>query len=166
MLMLVTGDNFLQLFLGWEGVGLASYLLIHFWFTRLQADKATIKAMLVNRVGDFGLALGILGYFTLFQSVDFSTIFACASAPINLWIFRNMRLNAITVICILLFIGVAGKIAQIVLHTWLPDVMEGPTPVSTLIHAATMVTCGIFMIARCSPLFEYSPMTLIVITFT
>lgn len=138
--MLVTGDNFLQLFLGWEGVGLASYLLIHFWFTRLQADKAAIKAMLVNRVGDFGLAPGISGCFTLFQTVDFSTIFACASVPRYSWIFFNMRLNAITLICILLFIGAVGKSAQIGLHTWLPDAMEGPTPVSALIHAATMVS--------------------------
>lgn len=165
MLMLVTGDNFLQLFLGWEGVGLASYLLIHFWFTRLQADKAAIKAMLVNRVGDFGLALGIFGCFTLFQTVDFSTIFACAGDPRNSWIFCNMRLNAISLICILLFIGAVGKSAQIGLHTWSPDAMEGPTPVSALIHAATMVTAGVFMIARCSPLFEYSPTALIVITF-
>ncbi|KAJ1682988.1 hypothetical protein LUZ63_021791 [Rhynchospora breviuscula] len=149
-----------------EGVGLASYLLIHFWFTRLQADKAAIKAMLVNRVGDFGLALGIFCCFTLFQTVDFSTIFACASVPINnSWIFCNMRFNAITMICILLFIGAVGKSAQIGLHTWLPDAMEGPTPVSALIHAATMVTAGVFMIARCSPLFEYSPTALIVITF-
>nr|YP_009519758.1 NADH dehydrogenase subunit 5 [Nepenthes ventricosa x Nepenthes alata]AYC21389.1 NADH dehydrogenase subunit 5 [Nepenthes ventricosa x Nepenthes alata] len=165
MPMLVTGDNSLQLFLGWEGVGLASYLLIHFWFTRLQADKAAIKAMLVNRVGDFGLAPGISGRFTLFQTVDFSTIFARASAPRNSWISRNMRLNAITLICILLFIGAVGKSAQIGSHTWLPDAMEGPTPVSALIHAATMVTAGVFMIARCSPLFEYPPTALIVITF-
>ncbi|KAH0676527.1 hypothetical protein KY285_024328 [Solanum tuberosum] len=163
--MLVTGDNSLQLFLGWEGVGLASYLLIHFWFTRLQADKAAIKAMLVNRVGDFGLAPGILGCFTLFQTVDFSTIFARASAPRNSWISCNMRLNAITLICILLFIGAVGKSAQIGSHTWSPDAMEGPTPVSALIHAATMVTAGVFMIARCSPLFEYPPTALIVITF-
>src|SRR3954469_14418376 len=165
MLMLVTGDNFLQLFLGWEGVGLSSYLLIHFWFTRLQADKAAINAMLVNRVGDFGLALGIFGCFTLFQTVDFSTIFACASAPRNEWIFCNMRLNAITLICILLFIGAVGKSAQIGLHTWLPDAMEGPTPVSALIHAATMVTAGVFLIARCSPLFEFSPTALHIVTF-
>jgi len=168
MLMLVTGDNFIQLFLGWEGVGLASYLLINFWFTRLKANKAAIKAMLVNRVGDFGLALGILGCFTLFQTVDFSTIFACASAfsePQNYFIFCNIRFHAITVICILLFIGAVGKSAQIGLHTWLPDAMEGPTPVSALIHAATMVTAGVFMIARCSPLFEYSPTALIVIAF-
>uniref|UniRef100_A0A494G8R9 NADH:quinone oxidoreductase/Mrp antiporter transmembrane domain-containing protein n=1 Tax=Solanum lycopersicum TaxID=4081 RepID=A0A494G8R9_SOLLC len=147
MPMLVTGDNSLQLFLGWEGVGLASYLLIHFWFTRLQADKAAIKSMLVNRV------------------VDFSTIFARASAPRNCWISCNMRLNAITLICILLFIGAVGKSAQIGSHTWSPDAMEGPTPVSALIHAATMVTAGVFMIARCSPLFEYPPTALIVITF-
>nr|YP_010438494.1 NADH dehydrogenase subunit 5 [Rosa chinensis]UTB65028.1 NADH dehydrogenase subunit 5 [Rosa chinensis] len=164
MSMLVTGDNSLQLFLGWEGVGLASYLLIHFWFTRLQADKAATKAMPVNRVGDFGLAPGILGRFTLFQTVDFSTIFARASAPRNSWISCNMRFNAITLICILLFIGAVGKSAQIGLHTWSPDAMEGPTPVSASIHAATMVTAGVFMIARCSPLFEYPPTALIVIT--
>nr|YP_009711295.1 NADH dehydrogenase subunit 5 [Eriobotrya japonica]YP_009994932.1 NADH dehydrogenase subunit 5 [Sorbus aucuparia]YP_010047104.1 NADH dehydrogenase subunit 5 [Pyrus betulifolia]YP_010437876.1 NADH dehydrogenase subunit 5 [Pyrus x bretschneideri]QGI24955.1 NADH dehydrogenase subunit 5 [Eriobotrya japonica]QNP09226.1 NADH dehydrogenase subunit 5 [Sorbus aucuparia]QPJ79525.1 NADH dehydrogenase subunit 5 [Pyrus betulifolia]UTB64130.1 NADH dehydrogenase subunit 5 [Pyrus x bretschneideri]UTB6522 len=164
MPMLVTGDNSLQLFLGWEGVGLASYLLIHFWFTRLQADKAATKAMPVNRVGDFGLAPGISGRFTLFQTVDFSTIFARASAPRNSWISCNMRFNAITLICILLFIGAVGKSAQIGLHTWSPDAMEGPTPVSASIHAATMVTAGVFMIARCSPLFEYPPTALIVIT--
>nr|YP_009402310.1 NADH dehydrogenase subunit 5 [Zostera marina]ARX63713.1 NADH dehydrogenase subunit 5 [Zostera marina] len=164
MPMLVTGDNSLQLFLGWEGVGLASYLLINFWFTRLQADKAATKAMPVNRVGDFGLAPGISGRFTLFQTVDFSTIFACAGDPRNSWIYRNMRLNAITLLCILLFIGAAGKSAQIGSHTWSPDAMEGPTPVSALIHAATMVTAGVFMIARCSPLFEYPPTALIVIT--
>nr|UPI48982.1 NADH dehydrogenase subunit 5 [Balanophora reflexa] len=166
MPMLVTGDNSLQLFLGWEGVGLASYLLINFWFTRLQADKAAIKAMPVNRVGDFGLAPGIWGRFTLFQTVDFSTIFARASAPRNnYWIFCNMRFNAITLICILLLIGAVGKSAQIGSHTWSPDAMEGPTPVSALIHAATMVTAGVFMIARCSPLFEYSPKALMIITF-
>ncbi|KAL5070674.1 hypothetical protein RYX36_021561 [Vicia faba] len=164
MPMLVTGDNSLQLFLGWEGVGLASYLLIHFWFTRLQADKAATKAIPVNRVGDFGLAPGISGRFTLFQTVDFSTIFARASAPRNSWISCNMRLNAITLICILLLIGAVGKSAQIGSHTWSPDAMEGPTPVSALIHAATMVTAGVFMIARCSPLFEYPPTALIVIT--
>nr|BCT43287.1 NADH dehydrogenase subunit 5 [Musa coccinea] len=164
MPMLVTGDNSLQLFLGWEGVGLASYLLINFWFTRLQADKAATKAMPVNRVGDFGLALGISGRFTLLQTVDFSTIFACASAPLNSWISCNIRLNAITLICILLFIGAVGKSAQIGSHTRSPDAMEGPTPVSASIHAATMVTAGVFMIARCSPLFEYPPTALIVIT--
>ncbi|KAL3506711.1 hypothetical protein ACH5RR_032093 [Cinchona calisaya] len=163
--MLVTGDNSLQLFLGWEIVGLASYLLIHFWFTRLQADKELIKAMLVNRVGDFGLASGISGCFTLFQIVDFSTIFACASVPKNFWISCNMRLNSITLICILLLIGAVGKSAQIGSYTWSPDAIEGPAPVSALIHAATMVTASVFMIARCSPLFEYPPMALIVITF-
>nr|YP_009675912.1 NADH dehydrogenase subunit 5 [Ptilidium ciliare]QDE12713.1 NADH dehydrogenase subunit 5 [Ptilidium ciliare]QIA60096.1 NADH dehydrogenase subunit 5 [Ptilidium ciliare var. pulcherrimum] len=168
MPMLVTGDNFIQLFLGWEGVGLASYLLINFWFTRIQANKAAIKAMLINRVGDFGLALGIMGCFTIFQTVDFSTIFACASAfsePHHYFLFCNMEFHAITVIRILVFIGAVGKSAQIGLHTWLPDAMEGPTPVSASIHAATMVTAGVFMIARCSPLFEYSPNALIVITF-
>ena len=128
MLMLVTGDNFIQLFLGWEGVGLASYLLINFWFTRLQANKAAIKAMLVNRVGDFGLALGIMGCFTIFQTVDFSTIFARASVfsePHHYFIFCNMRFHAITVICILPSIGAVGKSAQIGLHTRLPDAMEG-----------------------------------------
>ncbi|KAG7528117.1 NADH:quinone oxidoreductase/Mrp antiporter membrane subunit (mitochondrion) [Arabidopsis suecica] len=128
------------------------------------ADKAATKAMLVNRVGDFGLALGISGRFTLFQTVDFSTIFARASAPRNSWISCNMRLNAISLICILLLIGAVGKSAQIGSHTWSPDAMEGPTPVSASIHAATMVTAGVFMIARCSPLFEYPPTALIVIT--
>ncbi|KAI5007580.1 hypothetical protein ZWY2020_054640 [Hordeum vulgare] len=160
MLMLVTEDKVLQLFLGLEGVGLASYFLIHFWFKRLQADEAVIKAMLVNQVGDFGLALGIFGCFTLFQTIHFSTIFSCASAPRNEWTFCNMRLNAITLICILLFVGVVGKSTHIKLHTWLPYAMEGPTPVSSLIHAATMVTAGVLMIARCSPLLEYSPTTL------
>nr|QXT44704.1 NADH dehydrogenase subunit 5 [Nitellopsis obtusa] len=167
MLILVTGDNLIQMFLGWEGVGLASYLLINFWFTRLQANKAAIKAMLVNRVGDFGLALGIMGCFAIFQTVDFSTIFACASAFVwePSFIFLNMKIHALTAICVLLFIGAVGKSAQIGLHTWLPDAMEGPTPVSALIHAATMVTAGVFMMARCSPLFEYAPKALIVITF-
>ncbi len=170
MLMLVTGDNLLQLFFGWEGVGLASYLLISFWFTRLQANKAAIKAMLVNRVGDFGLALGIMGCVCVFQSVDFSVIFACASsfadaAPHNTFVFCNTEVHALTTICILLFIGAVGKSAQIGLHTWLPDAMEAPTPVSALLHAATMVTAGVFLIARCSPLFEYAPNALIVVTF-
>ena len=168
MLMLVTGDNLLQLFFGWEGVGLASFLLINFWFTRLQANKAAIKAMLVNRVGDFGLALGIMACFAIFQTVDYSVIFACASNyanPNDYFLFCNTKVHALTAICILLFIGAVGKSAQIGLHTWLPDAMEGPTPVSALIHAATMVTAGVFMIARCSPLFEYAPNALIVVTF-
>ncbi len=128
MLMLVTGDNSIQLFLGWEGVGLVPYLLINFWFTRLQANKAAIKAMLVNRIGDFGLALGIMGRFTIFQTIDFSTLFACVSAffePYHYLIFCNMKFHAITIICILLFIDVVGKSAQIGLHTWLPNAMEG-----------------------------------------
>ena len=139
-------------------------MLIHFWFTRLQADKAAIKAMSVNQLSDFGLALGILGCFTPFQTIDSSTIFARASASKNSWISCNMRLNAITLICILLLIDAVGKSAQIRSHTWSPDAMEGPTPLYALIHAATMVTIGFFMIARCSPLFEYPRTTLIVIT--
>lgn len=166
MLMLVTADNFIQMFFGWEGVGLASYLLINFWFTRLQASKASIKAMLVNRVGDFGLALGILGIFSVFKTVDFSTVFACAPYLADThFIFCNVEFHAFTCICILLFIGAVGKSAQLGLHTWLPDAMEGPTPVSALIHAATMVTAGVFMIARCSPLFEYAPKALLVVSF-
>lgn len=166
MLMLVTADNFIQMFFGWEGVGLASYLLINFWFTRLQASKASIKAMLVNRVGDFGLALGIMAIFSVFKTLDFSTVFACAPylAETQL-VFCNMEFHALTCICILLFIGAVGKSAQLGLHTWLPDAMEGPTPVSALIHAATMVTAGVFMIARCSPLFEYAPKALLVVSF-
>lgn len=166
MLMLVTGDNFLQMFLGWEGVGLASYLLINFWFTRLQANKSAIKAMLVNRVGDFGLALGIFGIFALFKTVDFTTVFACAHHYANVsFTFCTFSFDALTLLCCLLFVGAVGKSAQLGLHTWLPDAMEGPTPVSALIHAATMVTAGVFMIARCSPLFEHAPQALCVVTF-
>ena len=166
MLMLVTSDNFLQMFFGWEGVGLASYLLINFWFTRLQASKASIKAMLVNRVGDFGLALGIMGLFSIFKTVSFPIVFATAPYYAETtFIFCNIEFNALSLICILLFIGAVGKSAQLGLHTWLPDAMEGPTPVSALIHAATMVTAGVFMISRCSPLFEYSPTALMVVTF-
>jgi proton-translocating NADH-quinone oxidoreductase chain L len=166
MLMLVTGDNFLQMFLGWEGVGLASYLLINFWFTRLQANKSAIKAMLVNRVGDFGLALGIMGIFAFFKTVDFQTVFACAHHFANTsFLFCTFEYDLLTVLCCLLFIGAIGKSAQLGLHTWLPDAMEGPTPVSALIHAATMVTAGVFMIARCSPLFEFAPEALCVVTF-
>jgi len=202
MLMLVTGDNFLQMFFGWEGVGLASYLLINFWFTRLQANKSAIKAMLVNRVGDFGLALGIMGIFSIFKTVDYITVFACANQfasncgdnyadgrpmviggslvdmlssseavmhvsnlPASSFIFFNTEFNILNTLCLLLFVGAIGKSAQLGLHTWLPDAMEGPTPVSALIHAATMVTAGVFMIARCSPLFEYAPTALTTITF-
>jgi proton-translocating NADH-quinone oxidoreductase chain L len=164
MLMLVTADNFLQMFFGWEGVGLSSYLLINFWFTRLQASKASIKAMLMNRVGDFGLALGVMVLFSVFKTVDFATIFALAAHYGDaVCVFCNQEFHALTVICILLFIGAVGKSAQLGLHTWLPDAMEGPTPVSALIHAATMVTAGVFMIARCSPLFEAAPRALVVV---
>lgn len=164
MLMLVTGDNLLVMFFGWEGVGLASYLLINFWFTRLSANKASIKAMLVNRVGDFGLALGIMSIFSLFKTVQFPVIFALVPFVANENImFLNCSFNGLTVIAICLFIGAVGKSAQLGLHTWLPDAMEGPTPVSALIHAATMVTAGVFMIARCSPLFEFAPDALSVV---
>ena len=167
MLMLVTADNFLQMFFGWEGVGLASYLLINFWFTRLQASKASIKAMLLNRVGDIGLALGIMALFSQCKSVNFGLALACAPKMVETPIlFCNIEFDGLTIICILLFIGAVGKSAQLGLHTWLPDAMEGPTPVSALIHAATMVTAGVFMIARCSPLFEYAPTALMVVTFT
>ena len=166
MLMLVTADNFIQMFLGWEGVGLASYLLINFWFTRLQANKAAIKAMLVNRVGDFGLALGVMGLFFLFQTVDFVTVFACAQTAAHTpFLFCHLEFDALTIISFLLFIGAVGKSAQIGLQTWLPDAMEGPTPVSALIHAATMVTAGVFLLARCSPIFEYAPNALMIVTF-
>ena len=165
MLMLVTADNFIQMFFGWEGVGLASYLLISFWFTRLQASKSSIKAMLINRIGDFGLALGIMALFSVFKTVDFSSVFACAPQFAGTsFIFCNFKVDTLNTICILLFIGAVGKSAQLGLHTWLPDAMEGPTPVSALIHAATMVTAGVFMIARCSPLFEYAPTALTVVT--
>jgi proton-translocating NADH-quinone oxidoreductase chain L len=165
MLILVTADNFVQLFVGWEGVGLCSYLLINFWFARLQANKAAIKAMIVNRIGDFGLALGIFAVFTIFKSVDYATVFALAPTLVDQQItFLNTDFDAYTVICILLFVGSVGKSAQLGLHTWLPDAMEGPTPVSALIHAATMVTAGVFLLARCSPLFEYAPTALVVVT--
>lgn len=164
MLMLVTADNLLQMFFGWEGVGLASYLLINFWFTRLQANKASIKAMLVNRVGDFGLALGIMTCFSVFKTVNFAAIFA--STPFfadTKILFFNHSFDTLTVIAVCLFIGAVGKSAQLGLHTWLPDAMEGPTPVSALIHAATMVTAGVFMIARCSNIFEYAPSALMIV---
>merc|ERR1711959_113533 len=166
MLILVTADNMIQMFVGWEGVGLCSYLLINFWFTRLQANKAAIKAMLVNRVGDFGLALGIFAIFLTFKSVDYATVFAAAPTVIGqTTTFFNLEVDTLNLICLLLFVGAVGKSAQIGLHTWLPDAMEGPTPVSALIHAATMVTAGIFLIARCSPMFEYAPTALVVVTF-
>ncbi len=165
MLILVTADNFVQMFVGWEGVGLCSYLLINFWFTRLQANKAAIKAMLVNRVGDFGLALGVMAVYLEFGSVDYATVFALAPTAIgNSFLRLGVPVPALTVICLLLFVGAVGKSAQRGLHTWLPDAMEGPTPVSALIHAATMVTAGVFLLARCSPLFEYAPTALTVVT--
>ena len=165
MLTLVTADNFLQMFFGWEGVGLCSYLLINFWFTRLQASKASIKAMLVNRVGDFGLSLGIMAIFSVFKSVDFALVFSCAPHFAGTqFVFCNIECGLLDGVCVLLFVGAVGKSAQLGLHTWLPDAMEGPTPVSALIHAATMVTAGVFLIARCSPLFELSPTALQVVT--
>ena len=164
MLMLVTSDNLVQLFLGWEGVGLCSYLLIGFWFKKPEACAAAIKAFLVNRVGDFGFALGIFATYVIFGSIHFDTIFAAAPAHAADKIhFLNWEFSAMTLVCILLFIGAMGKSAQLGLHTWLPDAMEGPTPVSALIHAATMVTAGVFMVVRCSPLFEQSDTALQVV---
>jgi NADH-quinone oxidoreductase subunit L len=165
MLSLVTADNFLQLFFGWEAVGLASYLLIGFWFHRPEANAAAIKAFIVNRVGDFGFALGIFAIFTVFDSVQYDAVFASAPEQVGKTIaFLGMQIDVLTLICILLFVGAMGKSAQFLLHTWLPDAMEGPTPVSALIHAATMVTAGIFMVARLSPLFELAPIALAVVT--
>ena len=165
MLTLVTSDNFLQLFFGWEGVGLCSYFLIGFWFKRETANAAAIKAFVVNRVGDFGFALGIFLIFYLFGTVNYSEVFALIPQIIDKELFfLGIQIKAIDLICILLFIGAMGKSAQIFLHTWLPDAMEGPTPVSALIHAATMVTAGVFLVVRCSPIFEYSPFTLNIIT--
>lgn len=155
MLMLVTSDNLLQLFLGWEGVGLCSYLLIGFWYKKPEANAAAMKAFIVNRVGDFGFALGILGLYVLFDTIQFDGIFAALPDHSNTYMrFLGMEFHALTLIGLLLFIGCMGKSAQIGLHTWLPDAMEGPTPVSALIHAATMVTAGVFLVARMSPLYE------------
>ena len=165
MLMLVTSDNFLQLFFGWEGVGLCSYFLIGFWFKKESANKAAIKAFVVNRVGDFGFALGIFLIFYLFGTVNYSEVFELIPMSLDKNLtFLGINFNAINLICILLFIGAMGKSAQLFLHTWLPDAMEGPTPVSALIHAATMVTAGIFLVVRCSPIYEYSPLALNIIT--
>ena len=158
MLMLVTADNLVQMFFGWEGVGLASYLLIGFWFQKPTANAAAIKAFVVNRVGDFGFLLGIFAIFMMVGSVDFDTIFAAAPGLTGKTIhFFAWNIDALTLICLFLFMGAMGKSAQFLLHTWLPDAMEGPTPVSALIHAATMVTAGVFMVARLSPLFELAP---------
>lgn len=165
MLMLVTADNLIQLFLGWEGVGLCSYLLIGFWYDKPSANAAAMKAFIVNRVGDFGFALGIMSLFMVFGSVQFDDIFSTVAAHQTMQIsFMGYSFPAIETICILLFIGSMGKSAQFGLHTWLPDAMEGPTPVSALIHAATMVTAGVFLVARCSPLFEYAPVALSIVT--
>ncbi len=165
MLMLVTADNLVQMFFGWEGVGLASYLLIGFWYERPTANAAAIKAFVVNRVGDFGFSLGIFTVFALTQSVSFDTIFAAAPglAGKSFHAF-GLNPNAMTLACLLLFMGAMGKSAQFLLHTWLPDAMEGPTPVSALIHAATMVTAGVFMVARLSPLFEQAPHAMTFVT--
>ena len=164
MLMLVTSDNFLQLFFGWEGVGLCSYFLIGFWFKKDSANAAAIKAFIVNRVGDFGFALGIFLIFYVFGTVNYDEVFSQIPQSINKEIsFLGMNLKVVDLICILLFIGAMGKSAQFLLHTWLPDAMEGPTPVSALIHAATMVTAGVFLVVRCSPIFEYSQVALNII---
>ncbi|MCR9254899.1 MAG: NADH-quinone oxidoreductase subunit L [Alphaproteobacteria bacterium] len=166
MLMLVTADNLLQLFFGWEGVGLASYLLIGFWYHKDSANAAAMKAFIVNRVGDVGFALGIMAIFFLFGTVSFDEIFARAPEMVGQqFSFIGIEADALTIAAILLFIGAMGKSAQFMLHTWLPDAMEGPTPVSALIHAATMVTAGVFLVCRMSPLFEYAPLALDIVAF-
>src|SRR5687768_3161171 len=166
MLMLVTADNLVQMFFGWEGVGLASYLLIGFWFRKPSACAAAIKAFVVNRVGDLGFMLGIFGTFLVFGTVSIPEILAAAPGMAGSTIgFLGARFDTMTVLCILLFIGAMGKSAQLGLHTWLPDAMEGPTPVSALIHAATMVTAGVFMVCRLSPMFQTSPDALAFVTF-
>ena len=165
MLTLVTADNFLQLFFGWEGVGLCSYLLIGFWYKKPSANAAAIKAFIVNRVGDFGFAIGVFLIFLFYGTVNYNEVFQ--QTPLlsqNQIIFLGIEFNLITLICLLLFVGAMGKSAQFFLHTWLPDAMEGPTPVSALIHAATMVTAGVFLVVRCSPMFEYSQTALNVVT--
>ena len=157
MLALVVSDNFLQLFFGWEGVGLCSYLLIGFWYKKESANNAAIKAFIVNRIGDFGLAIAIFLIFLFFGTINFEEIFQITNSYVEKkLVFLGFELNLITLICVFLFIGAMGKSAQFLLHTWLPDAMEGPTPVSALIHAATMVTAGVFLVVRCSPIFEYS----------
>ena len=166
MLSLITADNFLQLFFGWEGVGLASYLLIGFWFKKESANNASMKAFIVNRVGDLGLLIAMFLIFKTFGTLTFSEVFSqAADQSKNLIKIFGGEYNLITTICVFLFIGAMGKSAQILLHTWLPDAMEGPTPVSALIHAATMVTAGVFLVARCSPLFEYSQYALNLVAF-
>jgi len=166
MLMLVTADNLVQMFFGWEGVGLASYLLIGFWYHKPSANAAAMKAFIVNRVGDFGFSLGIFGCFLVFGTVSIPAILAAAPSMAGATIgFLGMRVDVMTLLCILLFIGACGKSAQLGLHTWLPDAMEGPTPVSALIHAATMVTAGVFMVCRLSPMFVASPTASAIVTY-
>ncbi len=166
MLMLVTANNLVQMFFGWEGVGLASYLLIGFWYKKPSANAAAIKAFVVNRVGDLGFMLGIFGTFLVFGTVSIPEILAAAPGMAGSTIsFMGMRLDTMTILCLLLFIGAMGKSAQLGLHTWLPDAMEGPTPVSALIHAATMVTAGVFMVCRLSPMFETSEVAQGVVMF-
>lgn len=165
MLILVSADNLLQMFVGWEGVGLCSFLLINFWFQRLQANKAALKAMIINRIGDFGLALGIFIFFYVFRSLNYSVISTLAAEHSEVYfIFFNYEINALTLACLFIFIGCMGKSAQVGLHTWLPDAMEGPTPVSALIHAATMVTAGVFLISRLSYVFELTSHVTFLIT--
>ena len=165
MLMLVTSDNFIQLFFGWEGVGLCSYFLIGFWFKKETANAAAIKAFVVNRVGDFGFALGIFLIFYLFGTVNYDEVFQQIPTIVDKKLnFLGFEVNSIDLVCLLLFVGAMGKSAQILLHTWLPDAMEGPTPVSALIHAATMVTAGVFLVVRCSPIYEFSELALNLIT--
>ena len=165
MITLVTSDNFLQLFFGWEGVGLCSYLLIGFWYKKPSANAAAIKAFIVNRVGDFGFAIGIFLIFLFYGTINYDEVFQQTPLMIDKQVvFLGIEFNLITLISLLLFIGAMGKSAQILLHTWLPDAMEGPTPVSALIHAATMVTAGVFLVVRCSPIFEYSELALNIVT--
>src|SRR3954466_13096898 len=165
MLMLVTADNLVQMFFGWEGVGLASYLLIGFWYQKPSANAAALKAFVVNRVGDFGFSLGIFGTFLVFGTVSIPAILAAAPNMAGSTVgFAGMTVDTMTLLCLLLFVGAMGKSAQLGLHTWLPDAMEGPTPVSALIHAATMVTAGVFMVCRLSPMFEQSETALMVVT--
>ncbi|WP_295555407.1 NADH-quinone oxidoreductase subunit L [uncultured Hyphomicrobium sp.] len=166
MLALVTSDNLLQMFFGWEGVGLASYLLIGFWYKNPEANAAAIKAFVVNRVGDFGFALGIFGLFAVTDSINLDAVFAAAPDQVGKTMsFLGYDVDILTTLALLLFMGAMGKSAQFLLHTWLPDAMEGPTPVSALIHAATMVTAGVFMVARLSPIFELAPKALEVVVF-
>ncbi len=166
MLTLVTSDNLLQMFFGWEGVGLASYLLIGFWYEKPSANAAAMKAFIVNRVGDFGFALGIFGLFAVTKTITFDALFAAVPGEAGkTMLFMGYQLDVLTLLALLLFMGAMGKSAQFLLHTWLPDAMEGPTPVSALIHAATMVTAGVFMVARLSPIFELAPEALKVVTF-